>query len=72
MELQNVLFTPTVSHYDKNDPLDTGFVIYELKDYTDALFRRFGDTETGIAGVSGIYSIVKRNIPSEFLAEAYQ
>lgn len=72
VRLEEVRFTPTVSHYDKNEPLDTGFVIYELNDYTDELFARFGDTETGILGVAGIRKIVTSNIPAEFLAEDYR
>lgn len=65
--LKNVLFTPTVSHYDANSPLDTGFLIYKLEDYTDEVFARFGDTKTGIENVAAIREIVKKNIDAQFL-----
>lgn len=67
--LENTEFVPTVSHYDENSPLDTGFVIYPLVEYTDSLLARFGDPKAGFTSRAQLVSIVTRNIPSEFLAE---
>ena len=65
--LENVRFVPTVSHYDETQPLDTGFCIYPLEDYTQELLSCFGDPNAGFTQLSQLESIVKQNIPDEFL-----
>lgn len=67
VSLDKVIFTPTVSHYDKNTPLDINFCIYPLSSYTDVQLSRFGDTKAGFTSVSQLEAIVKLNIASEFL-----
>lgn len=66
--IENVVFTPTVSHYNETSPLDTGFCIYPLDLYTDELVKKFGDPKAGFTSVSQLWKIVRQNIPSEFLS----
>ncbi len=66
--LENVLFVPTVSHYNETTPLDTGFCIYPLSAYTDALVQNFGDPNAGFRSVNQLHEIVNKNIPEEFLS----
>ena len=47
VSLENVVFTPTVSHYDEGPPLDVNFCIYPLEIYTEALLNRFVDPNAG-------------------------
>ncbi len=70
--LENVRFTPTVSHYDKGEEMDYNFVIYPLEDYTNEQLAKFGDTKAGFTSVNQLYSIVKKNIPDEFLSDFYE
>ena len=63
--ITNVLFTPTVIHYDQNY---AGVTLYPLMNYTNELFLCHGSNiNFGFGEYSWYQETLKKYIPSEFL-----
>ena len=73
--IESPVFVPTVCHYDIKDfkqkdpegnPVRTGFQIYLLEDYTEALAAKHGTQNYGKFTLSTLKGYVTSVIPSEF------
>jgi hypothetical protein len=78
VSIENVVFKPTVCHYNienfskkdvEGNPLRTGFGLYMMEDYTEALTTKHGTQNYGRYSLSTLKKYVTDTISAEFLPD---
>ena len=78
VSIENPVFRPTVCHYNINDfskkdpegnPVRTGFQVYMMEDYTEALAAKHGTQNYGKFTLDTLKGYVKNAISTEFLPD---
>jgi len=77
-KIENPVFNPTVCHYEiknfgqkdpEGNPLRTGFKVYMMADYTEALTKLHGTQHYGAFTLDTLRGYVKNTVSSEFLPD---